>query len=267
MSHDNYAAQPGLNASAIKRGAVSMLHMHHYLTSKDRADTPAMRWGRLVHSAILEPDTFFADLAIYDGIRRGKAWDEVAAEHAPDSILKADELADLTRISAAVHANREAHRMIEASEHEVSLTWEHPHIGACKARIDGLSEVVGGFDLKSTAAILPARFAGQFFALGYDLQLGWYDLGAAAAGLKVPWHVISVEAKPPHAVIVYRMPEYIIQEGQKRAVEIAQRYRICEHLGVYPGIAETVLDFEPPAWMAGGMATSIPDETINASEL
>ena len=48
MTYEEYAALPGINATSIKAGAVSMLHMHHAKTGGGKAATPAMLWGSLV---------------------------------------------------------------------------------------------------------------------------------------------------------------------------------------------------------------------------
>ena len=39
MTYDEYDALPGINASAIARGRISMKHMRHYIGGTDRKDT------------------------------------------------------------------------------------------------------------------------------------------------------------------------------------------------------------------------------------
>ena len=55
MTYEEYAELPGINATSIKAGVKSMLHMHHCMTGGGHKETPALRWGKLVHLAVLEP--------------------------------------------------------------------------------------------------------------------------------------------------------------------------------------------------------------------
>jgi hypothetical protein len=54
-----------IKAARIGNDAVSMAHMRLAMTAQ-REDTPAMRWGRLVHMAVLEGRKFLA-LPVWSG--------------------------------------------------------------------------------------------------------------------------------------------------------------------------------------------------------
>lgn len=273
ITFEEYQAINAINASSIKAGRISMKHMRAEMTKDAPKDSPSLRWGRLVHSAILEPDLFFRRLAIYDGVRRGKEWDKFEADHDPAFIVKPDEHAELFALSNAVHANAEAHRLITGSIHEMTVLWnrEQDGIGKCKARLDGWMEGEGLIvELKTTTRITPAQFARQFLAYGYDLQAGWYADGVEMITNKKPAVVLVViEAEPPFDVFTAPVPRLAIEQGQKQAREIARKYRDCEAAGQFPGVLDgrAALDELPlPEWYGADLVSSAFAE-MAASEL
>jgi len=49
LSFDEYRAIEAINASAIKKGQISMLHMRQEITRESTPPTPAMQWGSVIH--------------------------------------------------------------------------------------------------------------------------------------------------------------------------------------------------------------------------
>jgi hypothetical protein len=180
LTHEQYAALPGINASAIKKGAVSMKHMRHFLTERDDRDSPALRWGRIVHLAILEPDRFASVSSVYDGRRAGGKWEAHIDAHEKEWTLKPEEMAAIMKMTAAVYSEPEAARLISQSRHEIALQWTGGY-GAGKCRVDGLGD--GWFmDLKTIARLTAESMGRAYLSYDYDLQMGWYSEGAKTDG-------------------------------------------------------------------------------------
>ncbi len=247
-----YRDRPGLSYSVIKHGRTSMLHMRHAAT-EPAIETKAMRWGRLVHLAILEPLRAWGSLSVWrGGDRRGKEWAEFKAAAPLDSeIVNEAELTALQAISDAVWANPDAKAMIAATDHEVSLFWQHPEYVCGKARLDGMGDGAW-FDLKTTSRIQPEAFARQYLAMGYDLQAGWYTEGLRALARSPAPHTIAVQSKPPYDVAVYQLPAEMVERGRVEAVKLAGQYRECERRGVWPGVSPRVQMLPLPAWYGEG---------------
>jgi hypothetical protein len=213
-----------------------------------------MRWGRLVHSVILEPEVAFIRLTVWEGkVKRGKAWDEFEqkAKDGHKEVVTKQELAELQELSNNVHANRHAHRLIEATEHEVSLFWEDEVYGKAKARLDGLNpeERVGIVEVKTTRKIDARGFGNDCANLGYPLQLGWYQEAAVQAiGKKLPVTIICIENKAPFDCVVRTVPQSVLDKGLEEAVEQARKYRIAEHLGEFAGVNSEVEELLMPSW-------------------
>ena len=116
-------------------------------------------------------------------------------------------------------------------------------------RCDGFSQRLGLLELKSTAAILPRKFANQCASLGYDMQLGWYAHGIEQNGMKCEKiTLVAVESKPPYCVVVYDVPRELAEKGYEKASEIARAYLCCEATGHFPGVADERQTLELPEW-------------------
>jgi len=265
MPFDEYAAIDATNASAIKAGALSMKHMKHYM-DKGRADSRAMKRGRMLHAAVLEPERFFASVEVWRGYEKkdgttgyskaSKAWTNFADGKDQDLVLLPDELADMHAASLAVHADEDAHRIIALTESERSLVWHDDLYGWGKARFDCVDGQVIA-DYKTTRNIEPGAFARSFANMSYDVQLGWYAHGFRKAFGRDPVvYVIAQEQYAPWDVVVYLIDHEILREGERKAVEIARMWHISKQCGTFLGVAnaEGIRQLELPQW-----ASSNPD--------
>lgn len=252
MTFAEYQAIDAINATALKAGQLSMLHMRHVMTGGEREQTPAMRWGSIVHKAILEPASFFASVAVFEGVKRGKDWEAFKAAHDHDCILSRSEQEELFALSQAVHANRDAHALIEETRHELTVTWETAEYGKAKARLDGYSERRGIMELKTARIVANDAFgAACCGSLHYDVQFGWYVEGVSAMNASdatVPVTVIAVESVPPFDVAVYRVPELMVHIARGRARQTATEYRRHEAEGTWPGVSQGVQELRVPSW-------------------
>ena len=251
MNFEQYQAIPAINASAIKRGLISMKHMRSAMTDKDDADSPSLRWGRLFHKSILENAEFNALVSVFKGDKRTKEWKEFKADHEPEWIVTSDELSALTAMRDSVMQNPDAARLIDGMVNELVVEWSGEFYGAAKARLDGWHEKKGVLELKTTRVIPPKAFAGQFAKLSYDISAGWYSEGVRLAGLcnDLPaYTVLAVENVKPFDCAVYTIPRMVIEIGLKRARKIAEEYRLCEKAGRWPGVCDGVQELEMPSW-------------------
>jgi len=266
MTYKEYDALPGLRATHLKKGLKSMAHMHAAVLGKIPTPSSALRFGALFHAAILEPDVFAANAAVWQGGDKrsaADAWRQFKSDHDPEWIMDVDEQAALMAMSVNVHANPDAHRLIANSRHEVVRQWQIDGVGPCKCRVDGLGPE-GFIELKSTTADDKRQFFTQCERLGYFVQLGWERL-AVKDETQHGW-VISVQNREPYWVGVYQVPETILRDGEREAIRIARDYRTCETMGVYPGPCSGIQQFERAAWVTGEDG-AIPSDEMEASEL
>lgn len=238
-----YRALPGLNWSMLKHLVLgSPLHYRHALDSPDD-NTTGRLIGRAVHALVLEGRE---DFAVWDGDRRGKAWQEYRDAHAGVDILRATEAATVRAMAEAVLRHPHAVAALEG-QREVSLTWERGG-RACKGRLDCLT-ADGVTDLKSTG---PLRMAARTaWASGYVHQLAWYRYGADVDGA----YIVGVEAKAPHDVGVWEIDPVALSVADRQIDEALEVLARCEASGVWPGVMPDVEEMTMPAWAdpASGM--------------
>ena len=110
---------------------------------------------------------------------------------------------------------------------------------------------VGILELKSTGRgkIDMEGFGRTVHNFGYMIQGGWYAIAYMAAFDHWPQlHMVALEQAPPYDLVVYRIPDALLQEGARQALEIARLYRISEHLETFEGVAPEVVEFELPSY-------------------
>lgn len=262
-----YQATPGINASLLAVVRKSTLHARDYLANP-KPSTSAMSAGTLSHAVMLEPNRAIIAVAGDRRTNAGKAEYADALERAgADGIVCS--AADRDRALAmfdAVMRNRTARMIVEQTQHEVSMFWTGAY-GQAKGRADMLSSSKLA-DYKTTAQIEHRAFMRTSENLWYHGKIGWYAEGLKAITGDIPeaW-IIAQEASSPYDVAVYRIPAHIIEQGRKEAVELAMRWRVAEATGIYQGVAPDVLEYERPAFAAGGDEQDVSTGSMSAEDL
>ena len=222
----------------------------------------AMALGTAAHCATLEPERFGTDYLIWDrktdsgraAPRSGKAWETFQAEAGARAILTAAEAADAQAIAAAVRADPVAAKYLAAGEPEVVMEWDL-NGRACKGRVDWLTHQDDGpviVGLKTARDCRHFVFGSAAAKLGYHLQWSWYQQGYQVITGHVARMVeIVVESAPPHAVVVYVIPEDVIAQGRDEYAELLRQLEVCERDDRWPGPAETEQILTLPSWVYG----------------
>lgn len=246
---ETYFAQPGLSGSLLIHGAVSMKAMRYY-AQNESDPSPAMRWGSIVHAALLEPERFDRDVVIFDGPKRGKDWLEFQSANDGRSIITSEDSEQLAAMIQAVHGRADAKALLTEGDREVSMFWESPDYGKAKGRMDVYLPSVQIVDLKTTKSL--TRFKDTSARLLYHVKCGWYQIGVREiTGAKdyLPVYVVAVETDPPFDVQVFEYDAEALAIGRDMAMNIAKQYRACEKSGRYPGRCEDVTTLRLPEWM------------------
>jgi exodeoxyribonuclease VIII len=251
-----YLSLHAAHFSAIKEIDVGPEHYAHALAN-EREETDALRAGRAVHSLILTPDA--GDVVIWTGkARRGKAWDEFAEEHAGRTILTDAEATMAEGMRASVAAHPAASALLSGGDAEVTLTWDDPRVGPCKARVDYLHRrpiAVGGervhmVELKTTRARGRNAIMREIAARLYYAQTAFYIDGLAANGFAcVDARIVVVEKTPPYAVHVFRVGDGPLESGRRKVDAWLTKIAECTRAGVWRG--EDEADLVLPAYVDG----------------
>jgi exodeoxyribonuclease VIII len=243
-------------------------------------ESPALRLGRAIHCAVLEPEAFparwVAATACAARTAKGEscrslgslyhagAWYCRVRGHAPEGageapegieVIAPEEL-DLVRVCAEnVRTHRPAAKLLTGGHSEQEIEWTDPETGIeCRGRVDYLrpADLV---DLKSTRRETVREFERDAAANLYHGQLAWYHDGAIRCG-RLPSdaglpYVISVSTVEPYDVAAYRLSKATLEAGRILYRDLLQRYAQCQAASWWPGIAPDLAELDLPDWAPG----------------
>ena len=234
----DYLSLHGLNPSRIIPGLKSMKH----LKAADERDEKPQRnllVGSMTHGIILELDQFDARFAIYtgEGTRRTKAYKEFAEENEGKDVATGNEFAQANATARAVMADPLARELIDATQHEVTILCEDFEM-QCKGRIDALG---GGLliDLKTTTSVEDHAFGRVSAGLHYPGKMSCYRrFVQLVTGELCEVKVIAVETKPPYDVVVFNIPDIVLDNAWEQIEsKVMRRLRGCIERDEWPGVA------------------------------
>jgi hypothetical protein len=264
----DYDAISALNMSRLKELKRSPQHYHYALTHQKTSGPLTL--GTATHVAVLEPERYNAEFAVWDrrtaggnsAPRNGQHWDAFKAAHEGQTILTLDQH-DLARaIAKAVREDDGAMRYLEAGDPEVTIEWEF--VGRqCKGRVDWLTSIESRpfiVGLKTSRDCRHFQFASQAAKLGYHLAWSWYHDGYQLATKRRPELVeIVVESEAPHAVAVYRIPDDIIEQGRDEYMQLLEVLKGCEQTDNWPGPVPLEETLTLPTWVYGTQSDDLAD--------
>lgn len=241
-----YHKEPGLSISRLKRMAVSPQHFQFVPPESDQSVPQHL--GSAAHCAVLEPQRFARDYVVWNRTseagnlcpRKGQHWDKFLAEHtaAGHEIVMPDEYEHALAIQRAVRGDKWAMRYLASGAAEVTMRWTM-HGRLCRGREDWLTEVDGRphlIGLKTAEDVRLYKFSNAAFRYGYHLQWAWYHDGyQTIRAVRPAMKEIVVESKAPHAVVVYDIPEEVIDIGREEYERLLELLADCERANDWPG--------------------------------
>lgn len=268
---DDYLALPGASITRLKELRRSPQHYIHRL--RHPRESAPLALGRAAHCAVLEPERYERDHAVWSRTtasgnqspRNGKVWEAFKVENAGKAILTAAEHEDAMAMQRAIRGNPDAMQLLETGDAEVTLQWM---IGstACKGRLDWLTRFEGRpalIGLKTARDCRARQFGRQAANLGYHLQWAFYLDGykAVTGSDELPRvFEIVVEPEAPHAIVVYEIPDEVLQQGFDEYSELIELLAECERTNHWPGPAPGIQTLALPQWVYGEEEISYVDE-------
>jgi hypothetical protein len=261
-----YLAIPSVHFSTLKAADTSALHYRHAVDHA-RADTAALTLGRILHAAILTPDAPIG-VAVWDGTRRGKAWEAFEAANGHMTIVTRTQLDTSRAMRAAVLAHPIARALLSEGEGEVTIEWDAGALPS-RARLDWLRPNGSIVEVKTTRSIHPRAFAADFARRMYHAQLAFYSRGLTEAQGHGPPELpamIVVESQPPFDVCVYRIGYDSLEAGERKVSEWLRTVEACTTSGRWPGVGADVMDMRLPDWALGDGLPDVDMGTIGGDE-
>ncbi len=255
ISDEVYHNIDALRASDLKEFCKSAAHYMAYKTSP-RNETEALRWGKIVHLALLQPEVFEKLLVIAPPCDRrttaGKTiYAEFQASLSPDSVVVTHEermtLLDM-RYSYASHTNYK--------EGFDSAIYERAGMAdlygiSCKIKPDiflGDSNKI--YDLKTTEDASEAAFTRTIFSYQYHIQAAFYALIAEEiTGLPVDFFAfIAIEKKAPYAVREFVLSKATLDYAKTIVKRKLSLFYTCKLIDLWEGYSRSPVTVEIPRW-------------------
>jgi exodeoxyribonuclease VIII len=247
--------------STISKHGLDLIHKapaiyrHKWLTGHTEPRSEALRWGSLVHLAVLEPhllnsECIVAPAGLKKTTKEGKA--EYAALAATGrEVVTMDEMVELAEIARAVHAHPAAAALLAGDiEIENSLYWTDPDTGiALRARPDVIRCDGIIVDLKTCVDASPREFARSASNYRYHVQSAVYLDGARANEIPAEqFAFIAVEKSAPFLVAVYVADAQFVSIGSDAYRRDLHTFKRCLETDQWPGYPDTVQPLSLPAW-------------------
>lgn len=257
----DYDSIRAVNFSSLKFMATSPMAYRWHVDHPEPRKA-AFVLGGAIHCAILEPERFASRYAVFDGTRRGKAWDEWQAERPGVESLKPDELARVEACALAVSRHRVASGLLRGGRTEESMTWQDPVTGLMlKGRMDYIRPDAV-IDLKSTRDPSPWHFSRDAAKYHLHAQLAMYHDGATVIGKidgKTLPFIVAVDSSEPHDVACFQLSQATVDAGRALYRSWLRRLIQSVEADFWPGVAPDLETLELPPWM-DGQSISTEDE-------
>ena len=223
--HDDYDS---VSASMLKVLLKSPLEYFRRFVARDlpQEETPAMRFGSMFHTAVLEPDLFgdcyvtmpAFELDAGNVTAKGERSDskatsyykakvkEFAAANVGKTFVSQDEINLVTRMSRAAWNHNELRQLLTGEgEAETPIYWEYRIKKRCKPDLV-LHNYQVILDLKTCDEANPAAFAAKCAKLGYFIQASWYrEALLETRGVDYRFVFAAISKAEPHEVGLYEL--------------------------------------------------------------
>lgn len=219
------------------------LYEHHVVRGVPVPETKALRVGRALHVAVLQPALAERLLVVEPTVNRrtkaGKAellrWRESLATGA--IVLTYDEHTAVSRMTAALRSDPRTAQLLEREgAEELPLRWTDPVTGLpCKVMLDKYFETRDGsavrvLDLKSTNDPSEAGFVRSSAIYGYHRQDAMYRDAAQryAGGRPIRFVFLVVRSEPPYECAIYDHDDVAVDAGRRQIRGVLNR--LAKHI-------------------------------------
>ena len=188
-----------------------------------RESTPAMQFGSLVHTLILEPNNFSNEYMVADKPERrskaGKAkYAELLEEAGKRIWVSTEDFLKAQDMIFPVSQNLIVKSLLSGGKAESSVFWQDAETGVqCKAKADFLNIERGYIvDVKTTVSLASEKpFLWTVSKYAYDLSASFYKKGfELATGKELDFYFVVIEKEPPFNFATYKISDELLRRGE-----------------------------------------------------
>jgi hypothetical protein len=221
VSNEDYHKHHAVGSSGCKDLLQSPWLFQHK-QENPRPQTPAMAFGSLFHSLVLEPETFADNYFIADKPKRNskagkEAYSELLKECGTRTWITKDEYLKAEDMKYPLYQNQLAKSLLSGGSAEQATLWQDTVTGTlCKAKADYINLDRGYIaDLKTTAnSASEFSFARTIEQYKYHLSAAFYRDGFfLATGKFLDFYIIAVEKEAPYNFATYKLSDSMLAIG------------------------------------------------------
>lgn len=236
----------------------------------DFSGSSAIKFGQLVHTGRLEPDSVDKRYAVMPAFENdaenetatGKPSTSAATKYVDEcrkefaklnvkkTVVSQAEFRSLQNALGAISAEPQAVAKLTDGRPELSIVWHDPSTGLrCKARIDykrddGLADLKTSRDDSNRP--LPESFEYSLWTYSYYTQAAWYQSGwEVLTGERLPFWFVVLGTGSPMQCVAAPVGEMTLRLGRDKNKERMATYKMCHDAGEFPGYESPAI-FELP---------------------
>jgi exodeoxyribonuclease VIII len=241
-----------LSSSDLRR----LLRSPAHYRNPQKLESPALAFGTLVHTFVLEPhvaEARYRPRADVDGrTKEGKTvrdWESALAAQQGVQFVNRSDYDAATSITASVCSHLGCSSLLSGGLAEVSGTVEGFRDINARIRPDYLTDkhIV---DLKTCVDARSDAFSRSVINFLYQVQAAFYvDVAEAIDGKKRDFYWIGVEKDAPYAVSVFKASDAMLEHGRQQYRKAIELYKECAAMDLFPAYSQQVQTLELPNWV------------------
>ena len=209
------------------------------LEGGEEDETYSMEKGLALHGYVLRGERVLC----FDTPRRGKAWEQFAAENPGAHILSPAVYDETMRMADAIQRHAGARELLDGVREQPIL---FDYLGMrCQSTPDvrGPRRIV---ELKSTKDASIFGFRREIERRHYHGQMAFQSQAVVSSGLgpQPDAFIVAVESNEPHVVTLFRLTPGTIDYGARLVRLWGERMVACMAAGIWPGYAQSVVDVD-----------------------
>ena len=199
-------------------------------------------FGSYVHTLVLEPHLVDVEYAIYDGVKRGKKWEEFKAEHENKIIISPRQRQDAFYVVEEIKKNKFATELLQNGTPEQTLCVELEGVKV-KVRADFINGAPSIVDVKTANSALDLdSLDGIFSHWHYRLSAALYtDAFTQFTGKKHDFYYIFSSTKYASCRVV-KASEKHLEIGRKQYKKALELLKTCKRTGIWYNDTVEVVD-------------------------
>jgi len=253
MPAPEYHSIDALSASGAKQ---LLKTPAHYIASRNSGPpTAAMLLGTVVHTMVLEPGNFDAEVAVCPKFdmrtKFGKQSREEFEETTNGKIVIDEFKYERAKgISESLRSHPFFKEHVKNGEAETTMMWEQYGV-QCKARVDYIAKDVI-YDVKTCQDASPSGFSKQIAKFQYHIQAAHYLFGRKQlAGVNLDranFVFLAVESEPPYSCGIYTLTSRSLKQGLREIARAAERFASIGEAEPHKNYTDGVMEISLPSW-------------------